>query len=130
MAPRTGRLWKLGPFLAGFLAVGVPFWRVPYADMELPTGLIGVGLGVVAIGALLARAVGRLPFFEALATAAAAVPVVVVVGIIVESLADRTSHNLAGIEVVMAVVVGLTAAGVGAVVGSAILAARPGSSTA
>jgi len=111
-------------FVAGFLAVGVPYWRIPYGEVELPAALIGLGLGVVAVGALLTRVLGRTAPGETLAMVGAAVPAVVVVRIVVEGFADPTSHNLAGIEVAIAVGLGLAAAGLGVLAGSAILAAR------
>jgi hypothetical protein len=116
----------LGAFSAGFLAVGLPFWRVPYDDVQLPASLLGFGLGVVAIAALLARAVGRTAPGETLAGAGAAVPAAVVVRIIVEGFADPTSHNLAGIEVLIAVILGLAAAGAGVLMGSVFLLVRRG----
>jgi hypothetical protein len=116
----------VGAFSAGFLAVGLPYWRIPYADVQLPASLLGFGLGVVAVAALLARAIGRTAPGETLAGAGAAVPAAVVVRIIADGFADSTSHNLAGIEVLIAVVLGLAAAGAGVLVGSVVLLVRRG----
>ena len=60
--------WQPG-FVAGFFAVGVPYWLIPYNAINLPDAVIGAGLVVVAAAAALAR-------------------------VVVEGIQDSISHNL------------------------------------
>jgi len=112
---------------AGTLCVGVPFWTIPYRQVNLPDALLGPGLVVVAVGALLLCALRLAPFGRALLAAGAAVPAAVFLRIVVEVLRDPTSHNLWPFEMIIAVFVGATAAAAGAVPGWVIarLRSRP-----
>ena len=44
-------------FMVSFLTVGVPYWRLPYASVSLPSTLFGFGLVVVLLAAAACRLV-------------------------------------------------------------------------
>lgn len=112
-------------FLAGFLAVGLPYWTVPYAQANLPDGIIGGGLVVVAVAAMASRAWGAMSILRATLVSGAAAPAAVLARIVVETLQDPTRHNLWPFELVLSGVPGGLAALAGALAG-AWLARRAG----
>lgn len=102
-------------FLAGFLAVGLDYWRIPYAALSLPSAIPDSGLAVVAIAAALSRAVGdasvadhghRRRFGPGRDRGA----------IIHDVARDATTHNLWPLEIVLAAGPGCLAALAGAIV--------------
>jgi len=105
-------------FLAGFLVVGVPYWRIPYN--KATSASIMVGAILIGVIALIARIVvsGRLS--RIVLAGAGAVPAAVMARVVVDTMRDPTSHNLWPFEAVIALVVGLAGAVPGALVGSAI----------
>lgn len=115
---RNPLYWLAGAFLAGFLAIGVFYWPVPYNKVTLPNTLFGAGLGVVCLGAAIARAFGKAHFLMAILAAAAAVPAAVMTRVGVEVIRDATSHNLWPFEVIIAMIVGLICASAGTLAGS------------
>lgn len=106
-------------FLVSALAVGVPYWLIPYNKVNLPSALIGPGLFVVMAAALLVRlprsATG---FWKSTAAIGLAVPVPVLARVVWDGVNDPTSHNLWPIEIVIALVLGMACAVAGAVAGS------------
>jgi hypothetical protein len=51
--------WLIAAFVVSFLAVGFPYWQIPYAKVSLPSTLYGPGLLVVGALAAAARAFGK-----------------------------------------------------------------------
>jgi hypothetical protein len=113
--------WLVAAFLAGFLAVGLPYWQIPYNKVNLPDAVMGLGLLVIVAASAVARAGGRIPIFKTTLVVGAAVPAAVFARVIVEGMKDPTSHNLWPFEVVIALVVGLGASVIGTLLGSALL---------
>ena len=111
-------VWLTGAFLAGFLAIGLPYWLIPYDRVSLPNTLYGMGLIVVTLAAGVARAFGKTHFLTAMLVVGATVPAAVIVRVAVETSGDPTSHNLWPFEVIIALVVGITSASMGALAGS------------
>ena len=103
--------------MAGFLAIGVFYWPIPYSKVTLPNTLYGAGLGVVCLAAASARAFGKAHFLLAVLAAAAAVPAAVMTRVGVEVIRDATSHNLWPLEVIIAMIVGLICASAGTLAG-------------
>jgi len=102
-------------FVAVFLAVGIPYWLVPY-NRTLPAPVIAIGLAaLVATGAVLAFSGTR--FLSSFVVPGLAVPAAAMARIVVEVFHDKTSHNLWPFEIVIAVGIGLPAALVGAALG-------------
>lgn len=110
--------WLAGAFVVALLAVGIPFWRVPYADVSLPGTMVSPALAVVVFAAAVVRGAGRHGLLATMLVVALAAPVAVMARVVVETAADPTSHNLWPFEVVLAWVVGLCAALAGALLGS------------
>lgn len=111
-------IWLVGALVAGFLAIGIPFWQVPYAKVSIPTTLMAPGLVAVALGAAVARFIGRSGFLATLVVVALAAPGVVMVRVAVETAQDPTTHNLWPFEVFLAWMVGLLASLAGCIIGS------------
>ncbi len=107
------RWWMLATFLVLVTIIGVPFWRIPYSQVNLPDALLTPGLLAVVAGAVLLRVKAMVTRQSAFLAAGAAVPAAVVLRIVVETVADPTSHNLWPFEVVIASVLGMAAAGAG-----------------
>ncbi|HUG35759.1 MAG TPA: hypothetical protein VML54_02345 [Candidatus Limnocylindrales bacterium] len=115
---RARRVWVVAGVAASFLAVGVPYWAVPYGAVSLPGTLLGPGLVVVAATAGLLRGFGAARSFAIVASVAASPPAAVVARVVVETQRDPTSHNLWPFEVVIALGLGLLCASAGVVAGA------------
>jgi hypothetical protein len=102
-------------FVLVFLAVGIPYWMVPY-NKTLPTPVIAIGLAaLVVVAAILAFTGTR--FSKAFLVPGLAVPAVAMARIVVEVMQDKTSHNLWPFEIVIATGIGIPVALVGALLG-------------
>jgi hypothetical protein len=112
--------WTAPAFGLSFLAVGLPYWLIPYSEVNLPDALIGPGLLVVCGAALLLRTFRAATFWRTTGLVGSTVPAAVMARILVEGLLDPTSHNLWPLEVTIAAVLGLglACALAGAAVGS------------
>lgn len=110
--------WLLGGCVVSFLAVGLPYWQIPYADVALPNTLVTPALVVVALAAALARAVGRSRFMVCVLAIGAMIPAAVMARVVVDTATDPTSHNLWPFELVLAGFVGAAAATAGTALGS------------
>ena len=115
---RAPTLWLAIAFVAGFLAVGVPYWQIPYSKISLPDTLISANLLVVVLAAAAARAIGKCRFVPTLIVAGAAVPAAVMGRVLVDTLQDPTSHNLWPFEFIIAAGIGVLASAGGALLGS------------
>ncbi len=107
----------LAAFFASFLAVGLPYWRLPYASVSLPSTLYGFGLVIVFLASAASRLVPSVRFLPAFAVVGAAVPCVVMVRVSYETTADPTSHNLWPFEIVIAAMLGFSISFVGSLLG-------------
>ncbi|MCE5232073.1 MAG: hypothetical protein ABFC67_07585 [Mizugakiibacter sp.] len=110
--------WLLLAAAASFFAVGIPYWLVPYHELNLPSGLLTPGLALVAAAPLLLRMFRLASFWRATLMIGGSVGAVVMSRVLVDVVRDATSHNLWPIELVIALVVGLGCALAGAVVGT------------
>ena len=115
---RNALLWLIPAFIISFLAVGLPYWQIPYAKVSLPNTLFGPGLLLIGIVAAAVRAFGKAHFLLAFVIVGAAVPAAVLLRVAVETTKDPTSHNLWPIEMVIAGMVGLACSLVGTLIGS------------
>jgi hypothetical protein len=110
-------IW-LAVFLGAVLIVGIPYWRVAYAQAQLPSVLMGPPLLAVVLAAFVVRRFAAAGFARATFVTALVVPCVVMARVTVETSADPTSHNLWPFEVVIGMGVGILAAAAGALLGS------------
>jgi len=106
------------------LVVGVPYWLTPYAKLNLPGALIGPGLFVIALAALLLRGRRIASFWGATWILGLAAPIVVMARVLVDGVRDPTSHNLWPLEMIIAVIVGGGCALLGAILGTAFITRR------
>jgi hypothetical protein len=91
--------------VVALLCVGIPYWLVPYQDVNLPSSLPRTGLIVVAFAAFVIRAAGISRLGLAVAGPAAMVVCAVALRVAVEVNSDPTSHNLWPVELAIAAVV-------------------------
>lgn len=111
--------WLLGGFAACLIVIGLSYWRIPYARVDLPLPLMrGFNPLMPLLLALLARWKGGVQVRWAVPAMALSMPAVVAARVIVDVLADPTSHNLWPFEIALALLVGFPCAIVGAMVGS------------
>lgn len=114
-APSPDRTTIRIAFVAVFLAVGVPYWLVPY-NKTIPNAVIAIGVtAVVLVAAILAFR--GLKLAKALVVPGLAVPAAAMARVFVEGVLDPTSHNLWPFEIVIAALLGLAAALPGALLG-------------
>jgi hypothetical protein len=104
-------------FAVSFLAVGIPYWSVPYAQVALPNTLWGFGLLVVLLSSAAVRAALGVTVLRTFAVVGASVPAAVLVRVIAGVSADATSHNLWPLELILAAAVGFPVALLGALAG-------------
>jgi hypothetical protein len=123
MMTRTQWILPLG-FAASTLATGVPYWSMPYQQVNLPNALYGPGLLVLFLGAVIAQTGEASTFWKRVAIFGSSLPVVVLIRVAAETLADPTSHNLWPFEVIIACALGGLCALSGAMVGWAIAKIR------
>lgn len=94
-------------FAVAIVAVGVPYWMIPYRQLSLPDALPAPGLLIGSVSALLLCLYRVAPFRRVAGVMAATVPLVVMARVLVGGVRDPTSHNLWPFEVAIAMLVGL-----------------------
>ena len=115
---QSRRLWpSVIALIVAVLAIGIPYWRVPYEGANLPSSLDGRALLLLGVLALALVALGAASFLRALAVTAGAVPLAIMLRVIAETMRDPTDHNLWPLELVIGTVAGLMYAVPGAIVG-------------
>jgi hypothetical protein len=107
-------------FAIAMLAIGLPYWSIPYGRVTLPDALPVLGLLVVAVAAGVVRGCRAASVWRATLIVGGAVPAAVFARVLVEGLLDPTSHNLWPFELLIAAAYGLPAALGGAVLGRLI----------
>jgi hypothetical protein len=112
-------------FAGSFLAVGLPYWQIPYAQVSLPNAVWGLPLVVVAGFAALRHLLSTARVWLTTLIVGASVPAAVLARVIHDTSSDPTSHNLWPFEIILATGPGLVAALVGALAGK-LLARRGG----
>jgi hypothetical protein len=109
-----------GSFLAGALAIGIPYFALEYSQVNLPSSLFGWGLFLLLALAAFIRISSSAGFLSTAAVMALVAPAVVMARVVVDTARDPTSHNLWPLEVVIAGFVGLCVAAAGATAGSLV----------
>jgi hypothetical protein len=112
---RTSQLPLLSAaFLLAFLAIGLPYWQIPYSKVALPGSILGLGLWVTFFSAAILRCVFSSPFLSVFIALSLPGPSAVMLRILVEVAEDSTSHNLWPLELILVsgVSVGVTLAGI------------------
>lgn len=114
---QSRRNWLYLAFLAGVLAVGIPYWLMPYGQVSLPSALMTPALAVVVVAAFLARIGRTASFWRVVFVVGSAVPAAVFMRVVRDTTQDPTSHNLWPFEVIIALMVGLSCSLSGTLVG-------------
>lgn len=117
---RIRPLWVALAALASFLAIGIPYWRIPYHDLTLPNALLTPWLLLAMALALLPCITRAAPVWLAVPLVPLAIIAVVIVRIAMDTAHDSTSHNLWPFEVVVALGVSVASALPVAIVGGVI----------
>ena len=104
------RRWRWIAFLLTFVAVGVPYWLIPYNRLNLPDALLTPGLPLAFLATLVLRSHGGAKFWKVTLTIAAAVPAVVLARVIFDCAHDPTAHNLWPFEIIIASLIGFVCA--------------------
>jgi hypothetical protein len=117
---RPSKLYLAVAFAASFLAIGLRYWALPYNRLSLPSALVGPGLIVVGVSALLLRTFGVASLRRITMVIGASVPCAVLARVIIDALKDPTSHNLWPLEVIIALVIGIPVALGGSTAGAVI----------
>jgi hypothetical protein len=112
--------WRWIAFLLTFVAVGVPYWLIPYNTINLPDALLSPGLWIAFFATLILRSYAGARFWKATLTIAAAVPAAVFARVIVDCAHDPTAHNLWPFEIIIACLVGFVCALAGALAGTLV----------
>jgi len=102
---------------AALIAVGVPYWLLPYGKLNLPNALLGPSLFVVIVAATLSCAIGSASFRKSVAIVGASVPAVVLLRIVADVAGDPTTHNLWPLELMIASLLGGASSAIGAATG-------------
>lgn len=102
--------WLAGAACACYLMVGVPYWSVPYSRLSLPSAVLGPGLLAVGLASAVLLGLGMAHPARVLRVIGCTVPAVVLGRVVVETVADPTSHNLWPLEAAIAAVLGAGAA--------------------
>lgn len=119
--------WLALATLASFLAIGIPYWRIPYHDLNLPDALMTPWLLLAMALALLLCFTRAAPSWLAASMTAVAVVAVAIVRINIDTAHDPTSHNLWPLELFIALGVGVAAALPVALIGGIARALLPDS---
>src|SRR5439155_14171598 len=111
------------------LSIGVPYWLIPYSKLNLPDGVLGIGLAFLFVATVLARIYSGRSLFRVIAVLGSVVPAVVMLRVAADVARDPTSHNLWPFELVIALIVGAAVTVGGALLGSAGLRLSGGAAT-
>ena len=109
-------------FFLPIIAVGVPYWSRPYAELQLPSALLWWPVVLVFFGAVASRLSGA-GFMASWLVAGAPLMIVVVVRIVLDTAKGPTTHDLWPLELLIADALGFGASFLGAA--AAVLSRRP-----
>lgn len=115
MTPKKILLLVSG-FVACYLAIGMAYWQIPYSSVSLPDSLYTLGLLLVFISAF-AFCLSGTGFLWSTAVLGCSTPLVVATRIIIDIARDSSTHNLFPFELAIAIVIGFSVSGFGALLG-------------
>jgi hypothetical protein len=116
VSPTLRRGWLAIAFAMAFFAVGAMHWPLAYADVSLPNSLLGPGLAIVTLAAVLSRIKGRASFLVTTLLIGASAPAAIAARVVVDTAADPTSHNLWPFELVLGGMVSTACAAIGSLI--------------
>lgn len=101
------RLYLALAFVISMLAIGIPYWLIPYQQVGLPSTLYTPALAVPVLAAFLLRFLRMVSLGKVVWVLATSLATAVMLRVMVETSQDPTSHNLWPFELIMAEVLGL-----------------------
>lgn len=104
-------------FLICFFIVGVPFWSLPYNQVNLPNSFFGIGVFAVFLTSALLSFAFKFSTRRSFAVAAMVFPAVLMARVVVEANSEPGRHNLWPLALVIAAIMGILVAGAGALLG-------------
>jgi len=117
MHVNSSRVALVCAFALCLLAAGIPFWRIPYSEVNVPDGFYGIGLFTVFASSLLLRASGRAGFGMSLVVPGLALPTALMLRVLVEATIEPSRHNLWPLALAIVLVMGFATSGAGALAG-------------
>ncbi len=113
--PKNDMLWLA--MCVSFFAVGLPFWFIPYHQLNLPSALLHPSLLVVVLSSALLCAFKRCAFWKTIWMMTLAVVAAELARVMVDVALDSTTHNLLPFEIIITFLVGFPCALTGAIAG-------------
>lgn len=101
-----GSIWLLLAFAAVVLAAGIPYWRLPYDEINRGHFAILPGALLLGLLTLVLVMIEATPDKRIAVTMLFCVPMIDVVSIIKDTATDPTAHNLWPFELVIAAISG------------------------
>ena len=109
--------WLYLSAVVSLFAVGIPYWKIPYNEVNLIDALLTPVLIIVVISAMLVRIYTKLSFLRITSVVGLSVVAAIMARVLFEVVKYTTSHNLWPFEVMIALIVGLTSAAAGTLIG-------------
>lgn len=105
---------EVAVFAGCLLALGVPFWRIPYESLNVPDAFYSPGLLALAVAPMLLVRFAGAGFLRSLLIPALVPAAALMLRVSAEALQDPTRHNLWPLALVIVVILGLVVASPGA----------------
>jgi len=115
-------IWLATAVAIAFLAIGIPYWRIPYNQFDLSHAELLPGAIFLTLASLALIAVQAAPARWVMGGMLAVAPFVDLVAIVRDTSADATTHNMAPFELIAAAALGACFVLPGAAIGLAIRA--------
>ena len=106
----------LGGFAVCYLALGIPYWRLPY-NQDPPSSLTSLGLLLLLGTGMASRLLTPASWIRCTLFVGASVPALVMTRVLIDTASDPTTHNLWPFELVIAAVCGFGPAALGTAIG-------------
>lgn len=114
--------WLAAAVTIAFLAIGMPYWRIPYNQFDLSHVELLPGAIFLALASLALIAVQAAPARWVMGAMLAVAPFVDLVSIVRDTSTDATTHNMAPFELIAAAALGACFVLPGAAIGLVIRA--------
>ena len=115
-------IWLAAAFIIALLAIGVPYWHIPYNRFDLSHIELLPGAIFLGIATLMLIGAQAMPARWVMGVMLACAPLIDLVSIFRDTAADATTHTMAPFELIAAAVLGAAFVLPGAAIGLAIRA--------
>lgn len=110
-------VWIVSGFLICFFVVGIPYWQIPYDEINLPGAILNSRLWVVVILSAVVFLMEHRTFRNNVMVMGLSVPAVIIVRAAWDLMLDPSSHNLLPFELIIAAAIGFPCSLSGTVMG-------------